>query len=233
MQTDTTPEYSDAGKKNLHVLEDAVFYNGCIERLLRKFIAPHKDAVDFGAGGGEFAGRLARDGIAVTCIELDPGLQNHLRDQGLAVEADISACRDRQRIYSLNVLEHIEDDLAALKSIYKALAPGGELLLYVPAFMQIYTEVDRKVGHYRRYTMPQLNALLRQAGFAVKASRYYDSLGFFAWMILKWIGQTGGEISRKSVIFYDRVCFPFSLLGDVVLHRWVGKNLLVVARRPE
>lgn len=233
MQGAASTEYSDAGKKNLEILEDAVFYNSYIERFLLRFIAPGKAAVDFGAGGGEFAGRLSRAGIDVTCVELDPDLQKVIKGKGLKVSSDISGCRDCARVYSLNVLEHIEDDAAALKSIYDAMAPGGRLLLYVPAFMQIYTEVDRQVGHYRRYTMPELMGKLETAGFAVDEARYVDSLGFFAWALLKWLGHTDGVVSRKSIVFYDRVCFPVSVVGDFILRRWIGKNLLVIAGKPE
>jgi SAM-dependent methyltransferase len=231
-QSEEAAGYSEAGKKNLEILEDAKLYNAYIERFLRKFIAPFYMAVDFGAGGGEFARRLVRAGVDVTCVELDPGLQQRLRDAGLKVTGALSSCAGARRVYSLNVLEHMEDDRAALKDIYDTLAPGGELLLYVPAFMQIYTEVDRAVGHHRRYTKPELTGKLKDAGFEIKSARYVDSLGFFAWLMLKWMGQAGGEINGAAVIFYDRFCFPISLIGDFFLHRWIGKNVLVVAGKP-
>jgi SAM-dependent methyltransferase len=223
-------QYAETGKKNLEILEDAVFYNACLERLLRHFIAPATAAVDFGAGGGEFARRLR--GVKVTCVEPDMEFQARLRADGFEVVEDIRSCKNLERVYSLNVLEHIEDDRAALSGIFQSLAPGGKLLLYVPAFMQIYNEIDRRVGHYRRYTKKTLLPLLRNAGFEIEEARYVDSAGFFSWWLLKYIGGGGGEINRVMVIFYDRVCFPISLLGDFVFNRWFGKNLLVVAKRP-
>ncbi len=233
MTMNQPPIYSDPGKQNLETVSDAaVLYNGYIERLLRKFIAPFSAAVDFGAGRGEFALRLRRSGIDVTCLEPDPDLQRHLQNQNLPVITNIADCRGCSRIYSLNVLEHIEDDRAILKEIYATLAPGGRLLLYVPAFMQLYSDVDRAVGHYRRYTRQELVQKLHEAGFVIQTARYVDSLGFFAWWLLKYMGQKEGRLNPGAVMIYDRLCFPVSLLGDIFLSRWLGKNLLVIAERP-
>ena len=74
-------------------------------------------------------------------------------------------------IYTLNVLEHIEDDAAALRSLHAKLTDGGKLLIYVPAFPVLYTSMDAKVGHVRRYTRDTLMTRVTAAGFQHRSRR--------------------------------------------------------------
>ena len=65
----------------------------------------------------------------------------------------------------LNVLEHIPDDHQALGDIYESLAPGGKMVLWVPAFEALYSKFDQRIGHYRRYRENELLALVHKVGF--------------------------------------------------------------------
>ena len=64
-------------------------------------------------------------------------------------------------IYTSNVLEHIDDDLAALKQLRATLSPGGRIAIYVPAMQVLYSDMDRSLGHYRRYGRQELLAKLK------------------------------------------------------------------------
>jgi predicted SAM-dependent methyltransferase len=55
-------------------------------------------------------------------------------------------------IYSSNVLEHIEDDSRALNEMFAKLQINGKLAIYVPAFMFLFSDLDIKAGHFRRYS---------------------------------------------------------------------------------
>ena len=132
----------------------------------------------------------------------------------------------------MNVLEHIDDDVAAVRSLAGALRPGGKLVVYVPAFQVLFSSMDTKVGHLRRYRLGQLVDTVRQAGFHVDRCRYVDSLGFAATLAYKAVGSRQGDISGGSVSFYDSYGFPVSRGLDRALDRVVGKNLLLVATRP-
>ena len=63
-------------------------------------------------------------------------------------------------VVMINVLEHVEDDVAALHDAWKALRPGGRLILWVPAMEWLYSDLDRRIGHHRRYHLKQLRRLL-------------------------------------------------------------------------
>jgi len=62
------------------------------------------------------------------------------------------------------VLEHIEDDVAALTAVVDALEPGGELAVLVPAHPFLFGRLGANFGHFRRYTRPQVCALIEGAG---------------------------------------------------------------------
>jgi hypothetical protein len=93
--------------------------------------------------------------------------------------------------------------------------------------------MDRKVGHVRRYRKRALAVLLQGCGFTVTEARYVDSLGFLASLAYKVFGSDTGDIDRASLRLYDRFVFPASCALDRIASPFFGKNLLVLARRPE
>jgi SAM-dependent methyltransferase len=228
------PEQAYSGIDNLEVMAEAENYNRYLLMLVLRH-APHAERVlDFGAGSGQFAVPLAHLGMNVTALEPDDSLRARIASRGLAAVAapEQLADGDFAYVYTLNVLEHIPDDVAALRQIHTKLAPGGRLLVYVPAFPMLYTGMDAKVGHVRRYTRRSLTAAATAAGFTIDRCTYVDSLGFFATLLFKAIGDGSGSINRTALRLYDRLVFPVSKVVDVLMRRWLGKNLLLVARRP-
>jgi len=225
-------EYSGTG--NLEVMDDAVNYNAYLSRLVRAYALPTDRILDFGAGIGTFSLPLKRDGFDITCVESDPRQLQRVTENGVPGFSDLAAVPDEtyDYIFTLNVLEHIEDDQAALRDLAKKLKPGGRLLIYVPAFLVLFSSMDRAVGHYRRYRLVDLSRKVGTAGFEIKESRYVDSIGFIASLVFKYIGSKDGSLNRNAVILFDRLAFPLSILLDLATKKSFGKNLLVVAVRP-
>lgn len=218
------------GKPTLESMKEAVNYNRYLESELLAFISPHTSAIDFGAGDGEFAQRLRARGIEVTTVEIDDTLRGGLARHGFTVATSIAEVAPHARIYSQNVLEHIEDDDTALRAMHAALTGDGKLLLYVPAFQCIFTRADAALGHFRRYRKTGLVEKLTQAGFMVERAEYVDSIGFLCWFAagrLPWSGQVNPRMAR----LFDRFIFPLSRLVDRMTHRLFGKNVLVIARK--
>jgi len=85
-------------------------------------------------------------------------------------------------IYCSNVLEHIENDELVLNELNSKLKNAGSLIIYVPAFQDIYSDLDKKFGHFRRYQKSDLLRKLKNSGFEATKSHYSDSIGFFAWL---------------------------------------------------
>jgi SAM-dependent methyltransferase len=129
------------------------------------------------------------------------------------------------------VLEHIEDDNAALRDLRRVLAPGGRLLLYVPAFNVIYTINDQVVGHHRRYTIRALRARLQRAEFLIEKMWYADFLGFFVTLLFKLLSNRMESFNPRSARIYDRYIFPLSRMIERAVPVPLGKNVYAVARR--
>lgn len=221
------------GTDNLEVMAEARNYNSFLLDLVLANRGDSRHAVDFGAGIGTFARMVSARGLDVLCIEPDIALCARLRDSDLAAETGLDAIPDGalRYVYSLNVLEHIEDDAATLRLMARKLAPGGRLLIYVPAFEVLFSSMDRKVGHHRRYRRAQLVELVRQAGLNAVAAAYVDALGFFATLVYKLVGSGTGDLDPRAVATYDRLVFPASRLCDRVLGGFLGKNVYVVASK--
>lgn len=222
------------GVDNLEVMREAENYNRFLIELVTRHAAGAKRVIDFGAGSGTFAVPCAAAGFQVTAVEPDEHLRSLLGGQGIPSAATVEALPDGsfEYAYTLNVLEHIERDVEALRALRTKLVAGGRLFVYVPAFPVLFTSMDAKVGHIRRYTRDTLRASLDSAGFAIEELSYVDSLGFAATLIFKAIDNGRGDINRRMLRLYDRLVFPASLALDTVAHRWVGKNLLALARNP-
>ncbi len=231
---DMQPPEAYTGVDNLEVMQEAVNYNNYLLNTVRKFVpAGGGRVLDFGAGGGQFAAPLSAQGWDVTALEPDDALRNRLSSKGLKTAASTQQFPDGSivYIYTLNVLEHIDDDVDALRQLHAKLAPHGKLLIYVPAFPVLYTSMDAKVGHVRRYTRATLLSAVTAAGFKVEQVSYVDSLGFFAAFAFKLMDNSKGDVNRTALKIYDRLVFPISRLLDAVVGRWFGKNVLLVARK--
>lgn len=230
MNSPATDSYS--GRDNLEAMRQASRYNAYLVNLVRSH-AVGASVLDHGAGAGTFAVPLSRSGMAVLCMEPDTELRASLQQAGLDVVARLEDVREGSidYAYTLNVLEHIEDDAEALRQLFRCLRPGGRLLVYVPAFAVLYSQMDRHVGHFRRYRRRTLVESLRASGFDVSSARYVDSLGFFATLVYKLIGSRSGRIGAGSVSFYDSMVFPLSRVVDTLTFGSFGKNLAVVATK--
>ena len=225
------PEYT--GVDVLEALEEATNYNALLVDLVLRSADGRRRMLDFGTGIGTFAKLLRSQGIDIVCVEIDPYLASALARDGFPTFRSLDEVPNRsfEFIFALNVLEHIEDDRAVLKLLEAKLTKNGRMLAYVPAFRCLWTSLDEKVKHYRRYRRTDLEKLAQSAGLSVRESRYVDSLGFFAALGFKLLGNKVGHVSKRGVRLYDRFLVPLSRTLDSFLGRLFGKNVYVVATK--
>jgi glycosyltransferase involved in cell wall biosynthesis len=95
-------------------------------------------------------------------------------------------------VVCLNVVEHVEDDLGALRNIWNALSDGGRAIILVPYGPKLYGTLDEVLGHFRRYTREQLVGVAEKAGFSVERVLEFNRPGVPAW----WFN--GRVLHRKT-----------------------------------
>jgi SAM-dependent methyltransferase len=229
------PQLTYTGLNVLETLDGATNYNALLVDLILQSAHGRQRMLDFGAGLGTFSKLLRAKGTEVVCVESDPYLADALVRDGFQTFRHLNEVQDGsfEFIFALNVLEHIEDDLATTRRLAAKLKKHGRLLVYVPAFQCLWTSLDDKLKHYRRYRQAGLTRLARSTGLSVWRSRYADSFGFFAAWAFKILGNKNGNLSARAVSLYDRYVVPLSRRLDPVLGRWIGKNVYIVASKIE
>lgn len=138
------------GKDNLDIMSFAVNYNEFLTSLIEKNAPETGCLMDFGAGTGFFAQRISRKGRNILCVEPDRQQAAEIGTKGFNAFSSSSELNDQviDFAYSLNVLEHIEDDAGAIREIYRVLKPGSSCFIYVPAMPILYSAMDEKVKHF-------------------------------------------------------------------------------------
>jgi SAM-dependent methyltransferase len=128
-----------------------------------------------------------------------------------------------------NVVEHIEDDLGTVVTMRSLLVPGGRAIILVPALQSIYGELDRELGHFRRYNRDRLGTLLARAGLRVEHMMWFNRVGVLGW----WYN---GRIRGKRLIPLDQLRTFDRLVPMLRLERFLplpfGQSLIAVGRAP-
>ncbi len=142
------------------------------------------ELLDFGCGTGAFLEHLERFGT-VRAVDADPSAVAFCHARGrsevqLAPPGAPLPFPDGafDAVTTLDVIEHIDDDVAALAELRRVLRPGGRLLVAVPAFTFLWGVQDEVSHHRRRYTAGSLRAALAAAGFAVDRTSYFNTILF-------------------------------------------------------
>jgi len=134
-------------------------------------------------------------------------------------------------IVAVNVVEHLPDDLAAVRVLAHLLRPDGTLLLYVPACPPAFCALDEALGHHRRYTRASLQRLLAQAGLVSSPPRYMNRLGLLGWL---WQGKLLGRraLAPRLIGLFERIVPLARLLDGLTAPLPIGLGLVAHARRP-
>ncbi len=129
----------------------------------------------------------------------------------------------------INVLEHIEQDVDEMADLHKLLVPGGHLCTFSPALPILYSERDKRVGHFRRYTKKEMVDKMQKAGFEVVEAHYFDFIGSFLWWA-KFVALRSDKVSKGQVSLFDNVIVPLQRRREP---KWIpfGKNVVVIGKK--
>jgi len=215
------------------------YYNWIIEKF-RPYLKGH--TMEIGAGIGTISKLIIDDTEELILVEpsahlteyLPPSIAkngkvsiyNETLEQRLSQMADQSC----DTIIMVNVLEHIEDDESAIKGVHRVLKPGGHLLLFVPALQSLYSELDRKHGHFRRYHLAPLAYKLSTHGFKIHDKRYFDLAGVLPWWLINTLAKKT-DFNPAIATLYDRYFIPVTKFIERFIVPPLGKNILIIAER--
>jgi SAM-dependent methyltransferase len=233
-------DFAYSGTELDAVAEADNYYRWIVDRF-----APHlgRRIVEAGAGIGTVSELLLRRAAPDTMLLIEPDRGNvaELRRRftndarvrihhGYLEDTDPSFAADT--IVAVNVLEHVERPAGFLGAAYSILAPGGSLLILVPAVPALYGSLDEAFEHYRRYTRSALKRDLSVAGFDILTLHYLNFIGVAAWFVAgKVMRRT--TLGRRQVRFYDRWVIPWLRRLESLAHPPLGQSLLAIARKPE
>lgn len=224
-------------------------YQRNYRRYQYALIAPHcgDSVLEVGAGAGDFSAQFTgRSRVVVTDVDPEavasmaerfagrPEVTAHQLDAARLTPALAERYAARQgavdSVLAINVLEHIEDHVTALESMARLVRPGGTVVLWVPAYMALYGDFDRSVGHVRRYAPATLGAAAQQAHLGVRVCRPVNLLGGIAWWAAVRKGGTGSP-KPSLVRAYDAVVVPATRIVDRFRVPF-GQSVLGVFTRP-
>ena len=225
---------------SLDLLKDTYNYNHWIYSLLRRYHG--REVCEVGAGIGNLT-QFFLNAARVLCVEPEEEYCRALRQLaavhlnveilkgGLAECARIPAAADAfDTVVCVNVLEHIEEDAEAVGLMKSLLKTGGRLLLYVPAAPWAYGELDRCLGHYRRYSKRMVRALSQTCGMELERCIYVNFPGAFGWFLhARLLGRK--VIAPESARVVDRLV-PFISAVERLLPPITGQSIFAVMRNP-
>lgn len=151
-----------------------------------------------------------------------------MRVRELAVPIEESAAYST--IVAYNVLEHIPDDVSALKAFAGLLRPGGRAVLVVPAFPSAMSRFDLAIGHQRRYRRASLRRVAEAAGLNVEVLRHVNSIGLFGWYVVVK-GLRAQPKAGLLLTAYDRAVVPWLRWLEARMAPPFGQSLFLVASK--
>jgi SAM-dependent methyltransferase len=154
---------------------------------VREMVGRHcsGSVLDIGCGTGALLKKLSEAGIEISGIDIHPGAVARCKKQlpkALIIRGDAIRLplRDSsfEMILALDIMEHVDRDDLLLAEAFRALKPGGHLIMCVPAWRWLFAERDRAAGHLRRYHRRDVVSLLNRAGFLLESLNYYNFILF-------------------------------------------------------
>ncbi|GAA5041309.1 SAM-dependent methyltransferase [Thermocatellispora tengchongensis] len=226
-------------------------------------VGPGNRVLDLGCGGGRHAFEVLRRGADVVAFDQDAAELENVANMfaamdkagevppGATAETTVGDAlampfddESFDRVIAAEVLEHIPDDMAAMREIVRVLKPGGRAAITVPSFLpeRICWALDEDYhtapgGHVRIYTLAELRAKLKSAGLEVGPHHHAHGLHSPYWWLKCAVGVNNDDHplaqAYHKLLVWDIMERPaITRLAESVLNPLIGKSVVVYARKP-
>ena len=237
------PDTADEGLMTLQAIAQAGSFNKWMYDTIRPFCKGR--ILEIGSGIGNISDFFIADKANILLSDVRPAYCDYLRGryagsanvQGVMTidlahpqfeTAYAQLLNNFDTVFALNVVEHISDDDRAIGNAASLLAPGGNLVILVPAYQWLYNRFDRELHHYRRYTRKSLVSLMSPHARVVH-SQYFNLPAIPGWFV------SGRLFNRKTIKGWQMKLFnglvPVFRVMDRLVQNKLGISVIAVASR--
>jgi|TARA_B100000780_G_scaffold265428_1_gene220842 SAM-dependent methyltransferase len=132
-------------------------------------------------------------------------------------------------IIYFNVLEHIRDDEGEINLALSKLKTGGHLIILVPAHQKLYSNLDKAVGHFRRYEVEYFNKKFLNSEKVL--FKYLDVMGYFLYFFNKIFFKNEVYPTKLKIFLWDKIFTPLTIVADFITRYNFGKNILCIYKK--
>jgi glycosyltransferase involved in cell wall biosynthesis len=235
----TNDIYDTSGPEVLNALSGAARFNAWMADTVRPYAGER--VLEIGAGIGNLTRLLVPRRKSYVASDIDTEHLARLRARfqhrpnlrvcrcDLATPADFAPLAgSMDTVICLNVVEHVEDDLQALRNIHSTLKPGGRAVILVPHGQDIFGTLDTALGHWRRYSAEELKKKMEQAGFRVERILEFNRISRPGWYITgKILKRT--SLSPLALKIFDRFVWLWRRIDRIL--PWPSTSIIAIGVR--
>lgn len=232
------------GLHTLEVISRAASFNHWMYNEFRSLL---KGAIlEIGSGIGNISQFVIDDGFSITLSDYNTEYVEELKRKYaetknvkdiLSIDLSQSDFENHYKelkekydsIFLLNVIEHIAGDEKAIQNCKFILRTGGHLIVLAPAYKWLYCKFDKELGHYRRYTLNTITALLEKQNFGIIKKQYFNFTGIPGWFLFGKI--LGKKMLGNSEISAFNKLVPLAKRIDKLVKKKVGLSIIITGTK--
>jgi len=227
------------GRGMLNNLTGTPAYLAWLTRVLRPELGDR--VLEIGAGIGNLAGRLMSRRLRYVATEVDPLYLHALRNRFLRTpsveiqQLDPAKPEDFESFKNafdtalcINVLEYQDHPEQVVCSLRDSLVAGGSLVILAPQGKGLLGSIDRAMGHKRRYTRAELEALITKCGMTVAKVQQLNKVGALAWWVSSKVLRRS-RLTKLTLKIFDKTVWIWRRLDPIL--PWRGLSLVVTAKK--
>jgi SAM-dependent methyltransferase len=231
--------YKDPGEEILHAFSYAPRFNRWMADTIRPYVG--KRVLEIGAGMGNLTRQLCSGTAYYIASDINmehlQRLQNRLygRRQLHTMVCDVTDPSDFESmadpvdtVVCLNVIEHVQDAVGALRNIHRALRSEGRAIILVPQGQEIYGTLDKVLGHHKRYSEDELRSVMNAAGFEVETILAFNRISRPGWYLNGRILKRE-RITHMQLRIFDRLVPLWRKIDKYF--PWPSTSIIAIGRR--
>ena len=236
--------HDPTGHQTLEIISRGEAFNRWMYKTIKPLL--QGAVLEIGSGIGNISDFVVKDGYTVSLSDYDEAYQSILSEkynrfsnvqgvyridledpQFFSTYVDLK--EKYNTIFLLNVIEHIGDHQRAIRHCSYLLKPQGRLVVLAPAYTQLYSGLDKELGHYRRYTKQSLSSLLQHQRLTIVHQQYFNMLGLAGWFFWGKIARRS-QLTRSTFNLYN-LMIPLARLLDKMTGNKAGLSVIVTGAK--